>query len=65
MAGGCIDIATSQLPWLPAALATEEPTPDLLTVPPNGQSENIINKRMWKHVLAQVGLILSRAHCMS
>eukprot|EP00891_Asterochloris_glomerata_P004702 jgi/Astpho2/4702/fgenesh1_pg.00067_%23_185_t len=35
------------------ALATESPTPDLLTVPPNGQSESIINTRMWKHILTQ------------
>ena len=56
-----------QLPriCLPAALATEDPTPDLLTVPPNGQSESIINKRMWKHVLTQVGHMQFRTRCMS
>ena len=36
-----------------AALATEAPTPDLLMVKPNGKDENIINKRMWTHILTQ------------
>ena len=65
MAGRCINMATPQDLCLPAALATEDPTPDLLTVPPNGQSESIINRRMWKHVLTQVGLMLFRARCLS
>ena len=59
-----VSVSTSQHHCWPAALATEAPTPDLLTVPPNGQSESIINKRMWKHILTQVGLMPFSACCM-
>ena len=40
---------------LPAALATEDPTPDLLEVPPNGKHDWIINGCMLKHIFWQVG----------
>ena len=47
---------------LPAALATEDPTPDLLEVPPNGKHDWIINGCMLKHIFWQVGLGLHVCH---
>ena len=48
---------------LPAALATEDPTPDLLEVPPNGKHDWIINGCMLKHIFWQVGPRLNGCHC--
>ena len=42
---------------VPAALATEEPTPELLDEKPHGRNEQLINGRMWKHILVQVRVI--------
>jgi hypothetical protein len=36
-----------------AALATEDPTPDLLTHKPHGRDEPLISRKMWKHILVQ------------
>ena len=36
-----------------AALATENPTPDLLLDKPHGRSEPLISRSMWKHVIVQ------------
>ena len=47
---------------LPAALATEDPTPDLLEVPPNGKHDWIMNGCMLKHIFWQVGLGLHGCH---
>ena len=47
---------------LPAALATEDPTPDLLEVPPNGKHDWIINGCMLKHIFWQVLLGLPGCH---
>lgn len=35
------------------ALATEDPSPELLEEQPHGRSEHLINGRMWKHILVQ------------
>jgi len=35
------------------ALATENPTPDLLDQKPYGRNEPLISKTMWKHILMQ------------
>ncbi|KAL3147298.1 hypothetical protein ABBQ32_002786 [Trebouxia sp. C0010 RCD-2024] len=35
------------------ALATENPTPDLLLEKPHGRTEPLISKSMWKHVIVQ------------
>lgn len=35
------------------ALATEDPTPELLLAKPNGPDEPLINKKMWKHIVTQ------------
>ncbi|MEW5301157.1 MAG: hypothetical protein WDW36_004035 [Sanguina aurantia] len=35
------------------ALATEYPHPDLLLEKPHGRTENLINKKMWKHIFVQ------------
>lgn len=35
------------------ALATEDPTPDLLNQKPNGRDEPLINRKMWKHISIQ------------
>jgi Ca2+-transporting ATPase len=35
------------------ALATENPSPDLLQDKPNSKGEFIINRRMWKHIITQ------------
>lgn len=35
------------------ALATEDPTPDLLLDKPHGRDEALISGKMWKHVLTQ------------
>ena len=37
----------------PAALATEDPTPDLLDRKPHGRTEPLISRTMWKHLLTQ------------
>lgn len=37
----------------PAALATEDPTPDLLTHKPHGRDEPLISRKMWKHIITQ------------
>ena len=47
---------------LPAALATEDPTPELLEVPPNGKHDWIINGCMLKHIFCQVGFGLHSCH---
>ena len=44
-----------------AALATENPTPDLLLDKPHGRSEPLISRSMWKHVIAQSCYQLFRA----
>lgn len=36
-----------------AALATENPTPDLLLEKPHGRKEPLISTSMWKHVIVQ------------
>ena len=59
-------VAAVRLPaahMLPAALATEDPTPDLLEVPPNGKHDWIINGCMLKHIFWQVGTGLNRCQC--
>ncbi len=35
------------------ALATEDPSPELLTEPPYGRDEPLINARMWTHIAVQ------------
>lgn len=35
------------------ALATEPPTPDLLTRHPTGRDEPLITPTMWKHIVTQ------------
>mmetsp|Transcript_4289 Transcript_4289/g.13717 ORF Transcript_4289/g.13717 Transcript_4289/m.13717 type:complete len:995 (+) Transcript_4289:117-3101(+) len=35
------------------ALATEDPTPDLLEEKPNGKDEPLISRTMWKHIVIQ------------
>ncbi len=36
-----------------AALATENPTPDLLTKKPHGRDEPLISKHMWRFIFSQ------------
>ena len=36
-----------------AALATEDPSPDLLLETPHGRTEPLINKAMWLHIFVQ------------
>ncbi len=36
-----------------AALATEDPRPELLLMKPAGRTESLISKKMWKHILVQ------------
>ncbi len=36
-----------------AALATENPTPELLLEKPHGRSERLISRSMWRHVIVQ------------
>ena len=38
---------------LPAALATEDPTPDLLAKKPHGRDEPLISRHMWRFILSQ------------
>lgn len=45
-----------------AALATEDPTPDLLLQKPAGRRESLISPHMWWHILTQVQLLPS-CHC--
>jgi len=35
------------------ALATEDPTPELLNMRPYGRTESLITKTMWKHIIVQ------------
>jgi magnesium-transporting ATPase (P-type) len=35
------------------ALATENPTPELLLLRPHGRDEPLISMRMWKHIVTQ------------
>ena len=39
----------------PSALATEDPTPDLLDRKPHGRNEPLISGKMWKQLITQVG----------
>ena len=36
-----------------AALATEDPRPELLLMKPAGRTEALISNKMWKHILVQ------------
>ena len=36
-----------------AALATEDPSPDLLLETPHGRTEPLINGAMWTHIIVQ------------
>ena len=36
-----------------AALATEDPRPELLLMKPAGRTESLISSKMWKHILTQ------------
>lgn len=36
-----------------AALATEDPSPDLLLETPHGRTEPLINGAMWTHIMVQ------------
>ena len=38
---------------LSAALATEDPSPDLLLETPHGRTEPLINPAMWTHIMVQ------------
>lgn len=38
---------------LSAALATEDPSPDLLLETPHGRTEPLINPAMWTHITVQ------------
>ena len=44
-----------------AALATEDPTPDLLTKKPHGRDEPLISKYMWRFILT-AGIYQVRKH---
>ena len=50
-------VAQLRDPHLPqtacAALATEDPRPELLLMKPAGRTESLISKKMWKHILVQ------------
>ena len=37
-----------------AALATENPNPELLDERPHGRNEPLISRTMWKHIIVQV-----------
>lgn len=41
-----------------AALATEDPSPELLLQKPAGRRESLISGHMWGHILSQVGFCL-------
>lgn len=51
-----------------AALATEDPTPDLLLTKPHGRDEPLISRYMWRFILSQgcyqVGALPSACMCM-
>lgn len=59
--GGEMPLTVLQLLWVnlimdtlaALALATENPTPDLLDQKPYGREEPLINPTMWKHILLQ------------
>jgi len=59
--GGVEPLTVLQLLWVnmimdsmgALALATENPTPDLLKMRPHGREESLITPRMWKHILTQ------------
>ena len=40
-------------PCVSAALATEDPSPDLLLETPHGRTEPLINGAMWTHIMVQ------------